>query len=113
MPLTPGCKEPGHSASLMLGTIWESPPVVGAARLRQLRKSSFSTATPPWAWTPPSAGERQSARLLRIGLKPNEQADQALPRGTTIGSAAALRRRGIRGTMRPVRTGVATVSPAS
>ena len=36
------------------------------------RTRAFSTP-PPRAWTPPSAGERQSARW-RIGLKPNEQA---------------------------------------
>ncbi len=49
--------------------------------------SSFSTATPAPAWTPPSAGERQSVRLLRIGLKASEQADWALLRHTTISIA--------------------------
>ena len=58
------------------------PPVRTCSRL-----SSFSTATPPPAWTPPSAGERQSARLLRIGLKPSEQADRASLRRTTISIA--------------------------
>ena len=49
----------------------------------QFRATSFSTATPPPAWTSPSAGERQSARLLRIGLTPGEQAERPLPRRRT------------------------------
>ncbi len=36
---------------------------------------------------PAFAGERQSARLLRIGSKPSEQADRTLARRTTISGA--------------------------
>jgi hypothetical protein len=46
--------------------------------------SSFSTATPPPASTPPFAGERQAARLLRVGSKPREQAHRASAHRTTI-----------------------------
>jgi hypothetical protein len=43
------------------------------------RNSSISTATEPPAWAPPSAGERQPTRLLRLDLKPSEQAEHPLP----------------------------------
>ena len=48
---------------------------------------SSMTATPPPGWMPPSAGERQSARLLRIGLNPSEQAERPLSHRRTGMSA--------------------------
>jgi hypothetical protein len=54
------------------------------------------------AWTPPSADERQPARLLRIGLKPSEQADRALPRRTTISIAQPVEKAEGRGCLCPI-----------
>lgn len=63
-------------------TASSSELISGSSRLC----SSFSTATPLLAWTPPSGGERQSERLLRIGCKPSEQAERPLLRRARIPS---------------------------
>ena len=58
--------------------VWKETVDLGGLpgrRPRGSRSSSFSTATPSPAWTPPSPGERQSAHLLTIGLTPSEQAE--------------------------------------
>lgn len=78
--------------ALSLGTMTRSAAAAALAD-PQLRNSSRSTETPPPARTPPSAAERQSAGLLKIGLTPTEQAGRAFTPTRSVARSPSKDRR--------------------